>query len=69
MCEFFLITFHCSFELKFLLSLLNFKVIVSDEITATQLLERGQLRRRVTIIPLNKIQGSEIPEHVSFFLK
>jgi structural maintenance of chromosome 2 len=41
-----------------------FNVIVSDEVTATQLLERGRLRRRVTIIPLNKITSSEISPKV-----
>ncbi|CAR28177.1 ZYRO0D15642p [Zygosaccharomyces rouxii] len=32
-----------------------FNVIVDDQNTASQLLERGKLRKRVTIIPLNKI--------------
>lgn len=32
-----------------------YNVVVDNEVTGAQLLERGQLRRRVTIIPLNKI--------------
>ncbi|RKP36135.1 RecF/RecN/SMC N terminal domain-containing protein [Dimargaris cristalligena] len=34
-----------------------YNVVVSSEVVGTQLLQRGQLRRRVTIIPLNKIQA------------
>lgn len=32
------------------------QVVVADESTAKELLEKGQLTKRVTIIPLNKIQ-------------
>ncbi len=32
-----------------------FQVVVDDELTAKALLQKGSLRRRVTIIPLNKI--------------
>lgn len=33
-----------------------FNVVVDTETTGKQLLQNGDLRRRVTIIPLNKIQ-------------
>jgi structural maintenance of chromosome 2 len=32
-----------------------YNVVVENEVVATQLLEKGKLRKRVTIIPLNKI--------------
>ncbi|KAL6913512.1 hypothetical protein ACHAPO_003258 [Fusarium lateritium] len=32
-----------------------YNVVVDNEVTGTQLLQRGKLRKRVTIIPLNKI--------------
>jgi structural maintenance of chromosome 2 len=32
-------------------------VVVENEVVATQLLEKGKLRKRVTIIPLNKISA------------
>jgi len=38
-----------------------FNVIVDNEDTAKALLQRGQLRKRVTIIPLNKISSRAIP--------
>ncbi|KAG8880639.1 Structural maintenance of chromosomes protein 2 [Tulasnella sp. 331] len=38
-----------------------FNVVVQDEKVASQLLNHGKLRKRVTIIPLNKIQGSGPP--------
>lgn len=38
-----------------------FNVVVEDEKTATDLLDKGRLARRVTIIPLNKIKGKTIP--------
>lgn len=41
-----------------------FFVVVDNEDTGKALLERGQLRRRVTIIPLNKIVDPTIPAHV-----
>lgn len=34
-----------------------YNVVVDTEITGSQLLEKGQLRKRVTIIPLNKISA------------
>jgi structural maintenance of chromosome 2 len=37
-----------------------FNVIVDTEITAKKLLQRGQLQRRTTIIPLNKIVGHSL---------
>jgi hypothetical protein len=40
-------------------------VVVENEVVATQLLEKGKLRKRVTIIPLNKISvfkaSAEVP--------
>merc|ERR1719382_706087 len=41
-----------------------FFVVVDNEETGKALLEKGQLRRRVTIIPLNKIVDPTIPQHV-----
>ena len=41
-----------------------FFVIVDNEETGKALLEKGQLRRRVTIIPLNKIQDNSIKDQV-----
>jgi len=38
-----------------------FNVIVDNEQTAKSLLQHGQLRKRVTIIPLNKISARSIP--------
>ncbi|OIW07987.1 hypothetical protein TanjilG_20088 [Lupinus angustifolius] len=38
-----------------------FNVVVDTESTGKQLLQNGQLRRRVTIIPLNKIQSYAVP--------
>lgn len=38
-----------------------FNVVVDTESTGKQLLQNGDLRRRVTIIPLNKIQAHVIP--------
>ncbi|KAL7963352.1 RecF/RecN/SMC [Trichoderma compactum] len=34
-----------------------YNVVVDSEVTGTQLLQRGRLRKRVTIIPLNKISA------------
>ncbi|KAH3683201.1 hypothetical protein WICPIJ_005814 [Wickerhamomyces pijperi] len=39
-----------------------YNVVVDNEMVGTQLLEKGQLRRRVTIIPLNKINAWSIPQ-------
>ncbi|PJF17989.1 Smc2 sister chromatid cohesion [Paramicrosporidium saccamoebae] len=38
-----------------------YNVVVEDEKTAAILLDKGKLTRRVTIIPLNKIQSRSIP--------
>ncbi|KAH9616078.1 hypothetical protein KSS87_006594 [Heliosperma pusillum] len=40
-----------------------FNVVVDTETTGKQLLQNGDLRRRVTIIPLNKIQAYVISPH------
>lgn len=39
-----------------------FNVVVDSEQTGKLLLEKGGLQRRITIIPLNKIQASGVPE-------
>ncbi|XP_031392590.1 structural maintenance of chromosomes protein 2-1-like [Punica granatum] len=41
-----------------------FNVVVDTENTGKQLLQNGQLQRRVTIIPLNKIQANTVPPRV-----
>ncbi|CAH8366867.1 unnamed protein product [Eruca vesicaria subsp. sativa] len=41
-----------------------FNVVVDTEDTGKQLLQKGDLRRRVTIIPLNKIQSHLVPPRV-----
>ncbi|GER46534.1 structural maintenance of chromosomes protein [Striga asiatica] len=41
-----------------------FNVVVDTEDTAKLLIEKGGLRRRVTTIPLNKIQRHPVPERV-----
>uniref|UniRef100_A0A0D3EXJ7 Structural maintenance of chromosomes protein n=1 Tax=Oryza barthii TaxID=65489 RepID=A0A0D3EXJ7_9ORYZ len=41
-----------------------YNVVVDTETTGKQLLQNGDLKRRVTIIPLNKIQTGTIPERV-----
>ncbi|KAF5947699.1 hypothetical protein HYC85_013656 [Camellia sinensis] len=41
-----------------------FNIIVDTENTGKQLLQNGDLRRRVTIIPLNKIQSHPVPPRV-----
>ncbi|KAI4332735.1 hypothetical protein L6164_017619 [Bauhinia variegata] len=41
-----------------------FNVVVDTETTGKQLLQNGDLRRRVTIIPLNKIQPHTVPSRV-----
>ncbi|XP_068669506.1 structural maintenance of chromosomes protein 2-1-like [Aristolochia californica] len=41
-----------------------FNVVVDTENTGKQLLQNGDLRRRVTIIPLNKIQSHAVPQRV-----
>ncbi|XP_038876915.1 structural maintenance of chromosomes protein 2-1-like [Benincasa hispida] len=41
-----------------------FNIVVDDENTGKQLLQNGDLQRRVTIIPLNKIQSNPIPPRI-----
>ncbi|KAF3508686.1 hypothetical protein F2Q69_00007803 [Brassica cretica] len=41
-----------------------FNIVVDTEDTGKQLLQKGDLRRRVTIIPLNKIQSHLVPSRV-----
>ncbi|PON53153.1 Structural maintenance of chromosomes Smc [Trema orientale] len=41
-----------------------FNVVVDTENTGKQLLQNGELRRRVTIIPLNKIQPNTVPDRI-----
>jgi len=41
-----------------------FNVVVDTEDTGKQLLQNGDLRRRVTIIPLNKIQSHTVPPRI-----
>lgn len=46
-----------------------FNVVVDNEITASQLLEKGKLKKRVTIIPLNKIAARRVSESVTQIAK
>ncbi|VDO10287.1 unnamed protein product [Rodentolepis nana] len=39
-----------------------YNIVVDTEATGKALLERGQLPRRVTMLPLNRIRGSSIPQ-------
>ena len=39
-----------------------YQLVVEDEATGKELLSKGQLKRRVTIIPLNKIEASTLSE-------
>ncbi|KQK11078.1 hypothetical protein BRADI_2g57967v3 [Brachypodium distachyon] len=41
-----------------------YNVVVDSETTGKQLLQNGDLKRRVTIIPLNKIKAGTIPDRV-----
>ncbi|KAK3001356.1 hypothetical protein RJ639_021135 [Escallonia herrerae] len=41
-----------------------FNIVVDTENTGKQLLQSGELRRRVTIIPLNKIQSHPVPARI-----
>ncbi|EUB60548.1 Structural maintenance of chromosomes protein 2 [Echinococcus granulosus] len=41
-----------------------YNVVVDTETTAKALLERGQLARRVTMLPLNQMRGSPVPAEV-----
>lgn len=42
-----------------------YNVVVEDETVGTQLLKKGNLKKRVTIIPLNKVNPFMIPAEVS----
>lgn len=44
-------------------------MVVEDERVGSQLLERGKLRKRVTIIPLNKINAFKMSAEVSFSVR
>lgn len=46
-----------------------YNVVVDTAETGTQLLQRGKLRKRVTIIPLNKISAFRASAEVSLFLQ
>lgn len=46
-----------------------FNVVVDNANTASALLEKGQLKRRVTIIPLDKISASSIPDKTVQYAK
>ena len=41
-----------------------YNVVVEDERVGTELLQRGKLKQRVTIIPLNKISTYSLPPQV-----
>jgi structural maintenance of chromosome 2 len=41
-----------------------YNVVVQDERVGSQLLEKGKLRKRVTIIPLNKINAFKMAAEV-----
>ena len=45
-----------------------YNVVVENEVVATQLLEKGKLRKRVTIIPLNKISAFKASAEVNHCL-
>lgn len=45
-----------------------YNVVVDTEVTGTQLLQNGKLRKRVTIIPLNKISAFRASAEVADFL-
>lgn len=47
-----------------------YNLVVDTEVTSTKILQKGQLQRRITIIPINKIAGSTIPsDRVAFAQK
>jgi structural maintenance of chromosome 2 len=41
-----------------------YNIVVDSESTGKMLLQNGELRRRVTIIPLNKIQANLVPQRI-----
>lgn len=42
-----------------------YNIVVDDSITSKGLLEKGQMQKRVTIIPLDKIRGRQLPDTVT----
>ena len=42
-----------------------YNVVVESEVIGTQLLQKGQLKKRVTIIPLNKISAFKVQAEVN----
>ncbi|KAL6582239.1 Structural maintenance of chromosomes protein 2-2 [Orobanche minor] len=44
-----------------------YNVVVDTENTGKQLLQNGEFRRRVTIIPLNKINSYTLPPRLLFY--
>lgn len=46
-----------------------YNVIVDNEVTAKKLMDKGQLQRRITFIPLNKIEGRSIDERTTSVAK
>lgn len=45
-----------------------YNVVVESEVVGTQLLQKGQLKKRVTIIPLNKIAAFKVQAEVFLLL-
>ena len=43
-----------------------YNVVVDNEKVGKELLQNGRLKKRVTIIPLNKINAHKMPNQVSF---
>jgi structural maintenance of chromosome 2 len=41
------------------------QVVVENEVVAAQLIEKGKLRRRFTMVPLNKIRPFVLADEVS----
>jgi len=41
-----------------------YAVVVDNHITGRELLDHGQLRMRTTILPLDKVEGRRIPQHI-----
>lgn len=44
-----------------------YNVVVEDETVGTQLLKKGNLKKRITIIPLTKVNPNVISKEVSLF--
>jgi structural maintenance of chromosome 2 len=45
-----------------------YHVVVNDEAAGSRILKEGQLKQRVTVIPLNKITAREISQQASHLL-